>query len=116
MTITGAVTKNIIRKLLTGEDYRSEIVALLDAAFLHYVTDFFKKVLVAKIENTDIPVDWYEKEFLSPENYAADVAIHAGLNKKTITNMYGSGRKQVVLDASKAVSYTHLTLPTSDLV
>ena len=42
MTITGAVIKNIIRKLLAGEDYRAEIVALIDAEFLQYVVDFFR--------------------------------------------------------------------------
>src|SRR5690554_3429913 len=29
-----------------------------------------------------------------------DIAIHSGLNKKTITNMYNSGTRQVVIDAS----------------
>ena len=101
MTLTGIVIKNIIRKLLTGQDYRSEIVTLLDAEFLQYVVDFFKRVACAKLDNKDVTVDWYKKEFLCSDSFSPqEVAIHSGLNKKTITNMYNSGRKQIVLDAS----------------
>lgn len=101
MTLTGIVIRNIIRKLLIGQDYRSEIVTLLDAEFLQYVVGFFKRVACAKLDNKDITVDWYKKEFLSPDLFSPqEVAIHSGLNKKTITNMYNSGRKQIVLDAS----------------
>ena len=101
MTLAGIVIKNIIRKLLTGQDYRSEIVTLLDAEFLQYVVDFFKRVACAKLDNKDVTVDWYKKEFLCSDSFSPqEVAIHSGLNKKTITNMYNSGRKQIVLDAS----------------
>ncbi len=101
MTVTGIVIKNIIRKLLAGQDYRSEIVTLLDAEFLQYVIDFFKRVACAKLDNKDVTADWYKKEFLCSDSFSPqEVAIHSGLNKKTITNMYNSGRKQIVLDAS----------------
>ena len=101
MTVTGVVIKNIIRKLLSGQDYRSEIVTLLDAKFLQYVVDFFKRVAWAKLDNKDVTVDWYKQEFLCSDSFSPqEVAIHSGLNKKTITNMYNSGRKQIVLDAS----------------
>jgi len=66
MTVTGVVIKNMIRKLITGQDYRSEIVTLLDAEFLQYVVDFFKRVACAKLDNKDVTVDWYKKEFLNP--------------------------------------------------
>ena len=101
MTVTGIVIKNMIRKLLAGQDYRSEIVTLLDAEFLQYVIDFFKRVACAKLDNKDVTVDWYKKEFLCSDLFSPqEVAIHSGLNKKTITNMYDSGRKQIVLEAS----------------
>ena len=101
MTVTGVVIKNIIRKLLTGQDYRSEIVTLLDAEFLQYVVDFFKRIAWAKLDNKDVTVDWYKKEFLCSDSLSPqEVAIHSGLNQKTITNMYNSRRKQIVLDAS----------------
>lgn len=101
MTVTGAIIKNIIRKLLTGQEYRSEILGLLDAEFLQYLVDFFKRVAAAKLDNQDVTVDWYKEEFIHSDSLSPDeVAIHSGINKKTITNMYNSGRKEVVLDAS----------------
>lgn len=48
MTVTGAVIKNIIRKLFAGKDYRSEVLALINAEFLQYAVDFFKRVACAK--------------------------------------------------------------------
>ena len=101
MTITGAVIKNIIRKLLAGEDYRAEIVALLDATFLQYVIEFFGRVVDAKLKGHDVTVDWYKEEFLNPELPSSDIAIHSGLNMKTITNMYETSAKTVVLEAAR---------------
>ena len=100
MTITGVVIKNIIRKLLTGENYRAEIVALIDAEFLQYVIEFFGRVVDAKLKSHAVTVDWYKEEFLNPELDKSDIAIHSGLNMKTITNMYETSAKPVVLEAS----------------
>ena len=46
MTLTNQVIKNIIRKLITGNDYRIEIVTLINAEFLQFAIDFFKKVVL----------------------------------------------------------------------
>ena len=101
MTVTGAVIKNIIRKLFAGNDYRSEVLALINAEFLQYAVDFFKRVACAKLDNKSVTVDWYKKEFLNSDTYRPEeIAIHSGLNKKTITNTYNSARKEIVLDAS----------------
>ncbi len=101
MTITGAVIKNIIQRLLTGEDHRSEILALINAEFLQYAVDFFKRVACAKLDNKTVTVDWYKKEFLNSDSFSPqDVAIHSGLNMKTITNTYNSASKKIVLEAS----------------
>ena len=101
MTVTGAVIKNIIRKLLAGQDYRSEIVTLLDAEFLQYVIAFFKRVACAKLENKNITVDWYKKELLLSDSLTKEeIAVHSGLNMKTISNMYNSTSKKIVLEAS----------------
>lgn len=100
MTLTGIVVKNIIRKLLAGEDYRVEVVALIDAQFLQYVVEFFTRVFQAKIKNEPITIDWYKKELLSPQLSKEEIAIHSGLNMKTIGNMYQTTNRQVVLDAS----------------
>lgn len=101
MTLTGAVIKNIIRKLLAGEDYRTEVLALINAEFLQYAVDFFKRVACAKLENESVTTDWYKNEFLNEDSFRPEeIAIHSGLNKKTITNAYNSAKRQIVIDAS----------------
>jgi hypothetical protein len=100
MTLTEQVTKNIVRKLINGDDYRIEIVTLINAEFLQFAIDFFKQVAEAKLNNKDIDIDWYKKEMLSMELSPEEIAINSGLNKKTITNMYNSGTREVVINAS----------------
>ena len=100
MTITEQVAKNIIKKLLKGKDYRIEIITLINAEFLQYTIDFFKKIINAKLKNKDITIDWYKKEFLSENLPAEDIAINSGLNRKTISNMYNSATKEIVIEAS----------------
>ena len=84
MTITEQVAKNIIKKLLKGEDYRIEVVTLINAEFLQFAIDFFKHIVDAKLKSKDITVDWYKKAFLNPNLPAKEIAINSGLNKKTI--------------------------------
>jgi hypothetical protein len=100
MTLTDSVTQRIITKLIKGLDYRIEIVTLIDAEFLQYVIDFFKRVVDAKLKNQNVTVDWYKKELLSPTLSSEDIAINSGLNKKTISNMYNSATREIVLEAS----------------
>ena len=100
MTISEQVTKDIIKKLLKGEDYRIEVVTLINTEFLQFAIDFFKKIVDAKLKNKGITVDWYKKEFLNPDLPAKDIAINSGLNKKTIHNMFNSSTKEIVIDAS----------------
>ena len=100
MTLTEQVTKNIIARLLKGEDYRIEVVALINAEFLQFAIEFFKKVAQAKFDSIEIDGDWYKNTFLNESLTSNEIAINSGLNKKTITNMYNSATKQVVIDAS----------------
>lgn len=115
MTLTEQVTKNIIAKLLKGEDYRIEIVTLINAEFLQYAIDFFKKVVSAKLKNENITVDWYKREFLSENLPSDEIAINAGLNKKTISNMYNSAKREIVIEASND-HYEHLYETIKSLV
>lgn len=72
ITLSLDVTKNIIKKLLKGEDYRIEVVTLINAEFLQYAIEFFKKIVDAKLKNENITADWYKKEFLDENlNYNA---------------------------------------------
>ncbi len=100
MTITEQVAKNIIKKLLKGNDYRVEIITLINAEFLQFAIEFFKKIIEAKLNNKDVTVDWYRKAFLSDELSKEEIAINSGLNMKTIGNMFNSTSKQIVIDAS----------------
>ena len=100
MTLTEEVTKNIIKRLLRGEDYRIEVVILINAKFLHFAIDFFKKITEAKLKSQDITFDWYKESFLHPKLSSKEIAINAGLNKKTINNMFNSAKKEIVIDAS----------------
>jgi len=100
MTLTETVVKNIIIKLIKGQDYRIEVVTLIDAEFLQYAIDFFRKVVDAKLKSQDVTIDWYKKELLNPELPTTDIAINSGLNMKTIENMYNSRSRAIVLEAS----------------
>ena len=100
MTLTDIVAKKIITKLIRGEDYRIEIITLINASFLQYAIDFFKKVIEAKLRSENVTVDWYKKEFLDSSLDKNDIAINSGLNMKTISNMYNSGSREIVIEAS----------------
>ena len=105
MTVNGIVIKNIIRKLLAGEDHGIEINQLITDEFLKYVVNFFKRIVSAKLDNEDVTIDWYESELLSSSLPKRDIAIGAGLNEKTITNAYNTTKKEIVVEAS--IEYYH---------
>jgi len=67
---------------------------------LQFAIDFFKKVIEAKLASKDVSIDWYKKTFLNRNLTSEEIAINSGLNKKTITNMYNSASKEIVIDAS----------------
>lgn len=100
MTLTEQVAKNIIRKLLKGEDYRIEVVTLINAEFLQFAIDFFKKIVESKLKSKNITSDWYKEAFLNPSLTTSEIAINSGLNKKTIHNMFNSSTKEIVIDAA----------------
>lgn len=99
-TLSEKVARNIIIKLLEGQDYRIEVITLINAEFLQYTIEFFKRIIDAKLRNKDITVDWYKKEFLNKNLSSEEIAIHSGLNRKTISNMYNSATKEIVIEAS----------------
>jgi hypothetical protein len=95
MTLTNEVAKNIIAKLLKGQDYRMEVVSIINAEFLQFTIDFFKQIVEAKLHAKNIS-SFLDKDLLSDE-----IAINSGLNKKTIHNMYNSSTKEIVIDAAE---------------
>ncbi|MDK4707684.1 CfrBI family restriction endonuclease [Kingella negevensis] len=100
MKITNQVTKNIIKRVIQSKDYRIKIVNLLNAEFLQFSIDFFKKVVAAKLNSQYITIDWYKTYFLADTLSKDEIIIHSGLNEKTIKNMYGTTAKSAVIDAS----------------
>ncbi|GIM62165.1 hypothetical protein CAPN008_22150 [Capnocytophaga canis] len=100
MTLTDQIVKNIITRVIKSEDYRIEIVNLINAEFLQFSVDFFKKIVTAKLNSEGITIDWYKKYFMSEGLSSEDIAINSGLNKKTISNMYGSATRTIVIEAS----------------
>lgn len=101
MKVADQTVKRIVKKVIRGEDYRIEIVNLINADFLRFTIEFFKKIIEAKMKNENITIDWYRKEFLNDKLSSDELAIYSGLNMKTIKNMYGSNAKEIVLDAAQ---------------
>lgn len=100
MALTKTTLKRIIRRLLCGEDYRVEIVSLIDDDFLQFAIEFFKRVSSAKLESREITGDWYKAAFLDNKLDKSDIAISAGLNMKTISNSFNTARKEIVVSAA----------------
>lgn len=102
MTIGNFLLKNIVRNLITGNtNYRHDVLALIDSSFLQYTVDFFKRIAEAKIENEKLDLDWYKKHFVdNPDLSSADRAINAGLNMKSVQNMYGSSKAEILIGAA----------------
>ncbi|MDR2818462.1 MAG: CfrBI family restriction endonuclease [Endomicrobium sp.] len=100
MTLTYQIIKNIITRVIKSQDYRIEIVNLINVEFLQFAVEFFKKIVSAKLNSEDITIDWYKKAFMNDSLSAEDIAINAGLNKKTISNMYGSATRSIVIEAA----------------
>jgi len=100
MTLTNEVTRKIISKLIKGEDYRIEVVSIINVEFFQFAIDFFKKIVDAKLRSDAITTDWYKAAFLNKDLSPDEIAINSGLNKKTIHNMYNSSTKEIIIDAA----------------
>lgn len=100
MALTKSTLKRILRRLLCGENYRVEVVSLIDDDFLRFAIEFFKKVSGAKLENREITGDWYKSTLMDEKLNKSDIAISAGLNMKTISNSFNTERKEIVVSAA----------------
>jgi hypothetical protein len=110
------VIREVIVRLLNSEDYRIVTQTQINATFLIYCLDFFKKVVEAKMQEKTITEDWYKDNFVMNENIKpVDRAIYAGINKKTISNMFNGGKKEIVVKASED-NYDTLVSSISHLI
>lgn len=101
MRFDGIIIRNVVKKLLRGDDYREEIINAINSEFLDFSLDFFKRILEIKIRDAELTLEWYKKHFINNESIKPDeAAIYAGMNKKTISNIYGSATKKIVLNVA----------------
>ncbi|NCC73470.1 MAG: CfrBI family restriction endonuclease [Sphingobacteriia bacterium] len=115
MPLNTDAKKNIIKKVISNQDYRDEVLIIIDEIFLDYCICFFKQVVYAKIDTLGELSDWYKKVFLNPDLPKEQIAINSGLNMKSITNAYNSSKKEVVIQASND-NYIRLQNTIEDLV
>lgn len=103
MKFNEEVVQRTVDRLLKGDDYREEIVNAISATFLDFAVEFFKNIVDAKISGNEINMEWYKEYFINSEKFPPEErAIYAGVNKKTITNIYGKAPKKVVIDVAKS--------------
>ena len=102
MSFEKAMVSTTVDKLIKGEDYREEVVSAINVSFLEFTLGFFKKIVDAKFQNKDISIDWYKDNFITKYGISPDEAvINSGLNRKTVTNMYNSSKKEIMLNAAE---------------
>ncbi len=92
--------RKIIESLIAGNDYRAEAVNIIDQQFIKFMINFFKQIVLAKIEEQDITMGWYKRIFLNEKLKKDEIAINSGLNMKTINNMHNTSKKSKVIEAS----------------
>jgi len=101
MTFEDEAIKNTVSKLISGKDYRDEVINSINTIFFDFSINFFKQIVDAKMNNREINMDWYKEYFMNPNNFTSDeIANFAGLNKKNITNIYGTSSRKIVLTAA----------------
>lgn len=103
MRFDSIIIRKTIEKLLSGNDYREEVVNAINLEFLDFTLGFFKRILEAKLSDKSIDLTWYKTHFIYNKNIEpSEAAIFAGMNKKTIANIYGSATKEIVLNVANA--------------
>lgn len=101
MTLSKDDIAIVIKMLLHGTGHRTVVVNVINVQFLNYTMDFFKRVMLAKLDNTDISIDWYRKSFIEDSQISTDdLVINSGLNKKTVTNQYHSAKREICIEAA----------------
>lgn len=103
MKFNEIVINKTIEKLLNGDDYREEVINAINVEFLDFALEFFKQILHAKLNDKSINLAWYKNNFINSQNLEpSEAAIYAGMNKKTISNIYGSATKEIMINVANA--------------
>ena len=101
MTFGEDAVKSAVSKLLSGNDYRDEVINAVNAEFFDFTLKFFHEIVDAKFFGHDINLEWYREHFIDGDILPEDAVIYAGLNRKTITNIYGTASREVMIDAAR---------------
>ncbi|WP_104686621.1 CfrBI family restriction endonuclease [Helicobacter felis] len=102
MNLNKVLLDRILDKLLKGLDYRTEIINAINIEFLDFALGFFRQILEAKIQDQELNLEWYKKHFIANASLdSKEVAIYAGINQKTIGNIYGSTTREIVLEVAQ---------------
>ena len=101
MTFGEEAVKSAVSKLLCGSDYRDEVINAVNAQFFDFTLKFFHEIVDAKFYGHDINLEWYREHFIDGDIPPEDAVIYAGLNRKTITNIYGTASREVMIDAAR---------------
>lgn len=110
------VIREIVERLIKGQDYRIVTQTEINIQFLDYCMDFFKKVVETKINWWEITKEWYKDKFVMNEDFSPqERAIYAWINDKTIKNMFNSWKREIVISASEE-NYDRLVNAISNLI
>ena len=96
MPLSRDALPQVLRMIMKGEHHRRVVLDEISSDFMRFTVSFFKDIAYAKIEGMGIDEDWYKRYFLSGNFPKDDTAIYAGLNNKSIVNIYGGASRQVV--------------------
>ena len=109
VTFSNNVVDNAVDILIKGGNYRTAVIYEINKNFMNFTIDFFKKIVKAKMNLKEINLDWYKNNFINnPYLDKDESAICAGINCKTIGNIYGSEKKEIVLDVANT-NFEYLT-------
>ncbi len=102
MPLADEALQNLLRMILKGEHYRKAVIHQISEDFLKFSVQFFKDIVYAKLDGIDINEDWYKRYFLEGKFPAKDTALYAGLNQKSVFNIYGSSTRKIVMEVAPA--------------
>ena len=85
MTFGEEAVKSTVSKLLSGNDYRDEVINAVNCVFFDFSIKFFREIVGAKINGHDINLEWYRERFIDGENIPIDELCRmAGVPKRNI--------------------------------
>jgi hypothetical protein len=79
-----------------------KIINHINALFFDHIIDFFKQIIDKKMFGENLDSDWYKSNFVQDIQLTKEeIALNAGINMKTITNIKKTSSKNVVIDVAR---------------